>query len=87
MGEVPDARPSLLVRLCDPKDDLAWTEFTAIYSPLIYRLACRKGFQEAGAEDLVQARPSARSLPPWSAANPIHVKGPFATGCSESRGT
>ena len=49
MDEVPDTRPSLLVRLCDPKDDRAWTEFTAIYSPLIYRLACRKGFQDADA--------------------------------------
>ena len=54
MDEVPDTRPSLLVRLCDPKDDRAWTEFTAIYSPLIYRFACRKGFQDADAADLVQ---------------------------------
>ena len=54
MDEVPDTRPSLLVRLRDPRDDRAWTEFTAIYSPLIYRLACRKGFQDADAEDLVQ---------------------------------
>ena len=54
MDEVPDTRPSLLVRLCDPEDECAWTEFTAIYSPLIYRLACRKGFQDADAQDLVQ---------------------------------
>ncbi len=86
MDEVPDTRPSLLVRLCDPEDDRAWTEFTAIYSPLIYRLACRKGFQDADAQDLVQ-EVLARSLPPWTAGNPIPAKGPFATGYSESRGT
>jgi RNA polymerase sigma factor (sigma-70 family) len=54
MNETPDTRPSLLVRLRDPRDELAWTEFTAIYSPLINRLACRKGLQDADAADLVQ---------------------------------
>ena len=54
MNEAPDTRPSLLVRLRDPRDERAWAEFTAIYSPLINRLACRKGLQEADAADLVQ---------------------------------
>ena len=76
MDEVPDTRPSLLVRLCDPKDDRAWTEFTAIYSPLIYRLACRKGFQHADAEDLVQEvlRAVASAVDRWK---PDPCKGPF----------
>jgi RNA polymerase sigma factor (sigma-70 family) len=76
MDEVPDTRPSLLVRLCDPTDDRAWTEFTAIYSPLIYRLACRKGFQDADAEDLVQEvlRAVASAVDRWE---PDPCKGPF----------
>jgi RNA polymerase sigma factor (sigma-70 family) len=76
MDEVPDTRPSLLVRLCDPRDERAWTEFTAIYSPLIYRLACRKGFQDADAEDLVQEvlRAVASAMDRW---DPDPCKGPF----------
>jgi RNA polymerase sigma factor (sigma-70 family) len=76
MDEVPDTRPSLLVRLCDPADERAWTEFTAIYSPLIYRLACRKGFQDADAEDLVQEvlRAVASAIDRW---DPDPTKGPF----------
>ncbi len=76
MDEVPDTRPSLLVRLRDPKDDRAWTEFTTIYSPLIYRLACRKGFQDADALDLVQEvlRAVASAVDRWE---PDPCKGPF----------
>lgn len=54
MDATPTTRPSLLVRLRNPHDERAWHEFTAIYSPLIYRLARRKGLQDADAADLVQ---------------------------------
>jgi RNA polymerase sigma-70 factor (ECF subfamily) len=76
MDDVPDTRPSLLVRLCDPKDERAWAEFTAIYSPLIYRLARRKGFQDADAQDLVQdvLRAVAKAMDRW---DPDPNKGPF----------
>ena len=76
MDEVPDTRPSLLVRLCDSKDDRAWTEFTAIYSPLLYRFACRKGFQDADAADLVQEvlRAVASAVDHW---DPDPCKGSF----------
>jgi RNA polymerase sigma factor (sigma-70 family) len=76
MDEVPGTRPSLLVRLRDPKDEGAWTEFTAIYAPLIYRLACRKGFQDADAADLVQEvlRAVASAIDRW---DPDPSKGPF----------
>jgi RNA polymerase sigma factor (sigma-70 family) len=76
MDEVPDTRPSLLVRLRDPTDDRAWSEFTAIYSPLIYRLACRNGFQDADAEDLVQEvlRAVASAVDRWE---PDPCRGPF----------
>lgn len=54
MSASPETRPSLLVRLKGQADDEAWFEFTEIYQPLIYRLACRRGMQPADADDLVQ---------------------------------
>src|SRR5271166_1388379 len=54
MTDSPATRQSLLVRLKDPKDGQAWSEFVAIYAPLIDRLARAKGFQEADAADLAQ---------------------------------
>ena len=38
MSEWPSTRLSLLVRIRDPRDERAWTEFLAIYTPLVYRL-------------------------------------------------
>src|SRR3954451_10987754 len=54
MVESPNTRPSLLVRIRDPRDERAWAEFLDIYTPLIYQLARRKGLQDADAADLVQ---------------------------------
>jgi len=54
MGEIPDTRPSLLVRIRNPQDERAWREFLDIYEPLVYRLARRKGFQDADARELSQ---------------------------------
>jgi RNA polymerase sigma-70 factor (ECF subfamily) len=54
MDSTPTTRPSLLVRLRDPRDERAWDEFVGIYAPLVYRLARRKGLQDADAADLVQ---------------------------------
>src|SRR6516162_7115024 len=54
MTDSPATRQSLLVRLRDPQDGLAWAEFLAIYTPLIDRLARARGFQEADAADLAQ---------------------------------
>ena len=50
----PSTRASLIVRLRDPADVEAWEEFTAIYGPLVRRLARAKGFQDADAADLSQ---------------------------------
>ncbi len=50
----PETRPSLILRLRDGQDAEAWQEFTAIYRPLVYRLARMKGLQDADAEELVQ---------------------------------
>jgi len=51
---VPDTRHSLLLRLTDASDVSAWDEFVAIYEPLVYRLARRKGLQDADAQEVVQ---------------------------------
>jgi RNA polymerase sigma factor (sigma-70 family) len=54
MTDSPATRQSLLVRLRDPRDGQAWTEFVAIYTPLIDRLARTNGLQSADAADLAQ---------------------------------
>ena len=53
-NSIPETRDSLLVRLADAADEAAWREFLEIYRPLIYRLACRQGLQDADAEDVTQ---------------------------------
>ena len=87
MDESFDTRPELLVRLCDLKDERAWTEFVGDGPPLIYQIArAGRGFSTPTPR-ISSRRSCARSLPPWTAGNPTHVKGLFATGCSGSRGT
>src|SRR3954470_13593977 len=54
MDETPSTGVRLLVRLRDPRDERAWSEFVEIYSPLVYKLARRRGFQDADAADLTQ---------------------------------
>jgi RNA polymerase sigma factor (sigma-70 family) len=54
MGEAPVTRRSLIVKLHDRADEAAWKEFVTLYEPLIYRLARRKGLQDADASDLCQ---------------------------------
>jgi RNA polymerase sigma-70 factor (ECF subfamily) len=65
---LPDTRASLILRLPDANDVAAWDEFVAIYQPLVLRLAKRKGFQHADAEELVQEVLMAvsRSVDRWS---------------------
>jgi RNA polymerase sigma-70 factor (ECF subfamily) len=44
----------LIVKLRDPGDEDAWSEFVVLYEPLVYRLARQKGLQDADARDLCQ---------------------------------
>src|SRR3954451_4313719 len=76
MDETPATRPSLLVRICDPQDGRAWGEFLEIYTPLVYRLARRKGFQDADAADLTQEvfRAVAEAIDRW---DPDPARGSF----------
>jgi RNA polymerase sigma-70 factor (ECF subfamily) len=54
MVEIPSTRASLLVRLRDPRDAAAWTQFVDLYAPVIYGFARRQGLQDADAADLSQ---------------------------------
>lgn len=50
----PVTRASLLVRLRDPHDADAWGQFVALYAPVIYGFARKRGLQDADAADLMQ---------------------------------
>jgi RNA polymerase sigma-70 factor (ECF subfamily) len=54
MAELPLTRASLLVRLRDPNDEVAWGEFVNLYAPLVYGYARKQGLQDADAADLTQ---------------------------------
>jgi RNA polymerase sigma-70 factor (ECF subfamily) len=54
MADFPPTRASLLVRLRDPQDEAAWTEFIDLYAPLVYGYARKQGLQDADAADLSQ---------------------------------
>ncbi|WP_197454201.1 RNA polymerase sigma factor [Stieleria varia] len=49
------------------EDVAAWNDFVSIYAPVIFRVACRHGFQNADAENLIQEVLLAisRALPRW----------------------
>ncbi len=49
-----ETRASLVLRLGDPADDVAWNEFLQIYEPMLFRLAMRWGLQQADALEVVQ---------------------------------
>jgi RNA polymerase sigma-70 factor (ECF subfamily) len=70
MDQSPATRQSLIVKLRDPGDSGAWSEFVALYEPLIYRLARRKGLQDADANDVCQEvfRAVAGSVDRWDPA-------------------
>ena len=54
MSDPPPTRPSLLARIRDPRDGVAWGEFVDIYGPLVYDYGRRRGLQDADAADLTQ---------------------------------
>ena len=47
-------RASLLIRIRDPQDRLAWGQFVQLYAPLVHAYGMRRGLQDADAADLVQ---------------------------------
>ena len=54
MNDSPETRMSLLYRVRDGRNDEAWEEFVGIYEPLVYRLARRRGLQDADAREVSQ---------------------------------
>lgn len=54
MSNSPETRPTLLLRLRDSQDHVAWSQFVQVYSPLLYRFALHQGLQDADAADLTQ---------------------------------
>lgn len=54
MSDAPTTRPSLLLRLRDPRDGVAWTRFVDVYAPLVYGFGRKHGLQDADAADLTQ---------------------------------
>jgi len=54
MPEFPETSESLIARVKDLADGTAWTEFLEIYQPVVYRMAKRRGMQDADAQDVAQ---------------------------------
>jgi RNA polymerase sigma-70 factor (ECF subfamily) len=47
-------RASLLLRIRDPNDAVAWSEFVRLYAPLLHAYGMKNGLQDADAADLSQ---------------------------------
>ena len=54
MTEFPETRGTLLVAVQSPENRVAWEEFVLAYRPVIYRMARRRGLQDADAQDVTQ---------------------------------
>ena len=62
-----NTRHSLIVRLNDEQNELAWSEFVTAYEPFLYRMASRQGVPEQHVPDVVQQvlLAIARSVDGW----------------------
>ena len=54
MTEFPDTKSEILVRIQSHEDREAWEQFVSMYRPIIYRIARRRGLQDADAQDVTQ---------------------------------
>jgi RNA polymerase sigma-70 factor (ECF subfamily) len=54
MTEFPDTQSLLLANIQSFENREAWEEFVQVYRPVIYRMARRRGMQDADAQDLAQ---------------------------------
>jgi RNA polymerase sigma-70 factor (ECF subfamily) len=54
MPEFPETSHSLIARVKDLGDGAAWAEFLGIYQPVVFRMARRRGLQDADAQDVMQ---------------------------------
>src|SRR5688572_3567723 len=76
MPQLPTTRFTLLARLAEPTNQLAWEEFVAVYEPAVYGFARKKGLQDADARDLCQdvLRAVALAIERWA---PDPARGSF----------
>lgn len=54
MPEFPETNLSLIARVKDLGDGVSWAEFLGIYQPVVFRMARRRGLQDADAQDVMQ---------------------------------
>jgi RNA polymerase sigma factor (sigma-70 family) len=54
MADAPTTNASLLIRVRNPRDEQAWTQFEEVYRPLVYGFVRKHGLQDADAADLSQ---------------------------------
>ncbi len=54
MDKFTKTRYSLIAKLADRQDHLAWAEFLDLYQPLIYRFAIARGLQATDATEVTQ---------------------------------
>ncbi|HEX4131971.1 MAG TPA: sigma-70 family RNA polymerase sigma factor [Pirellulales bacterium] len=54
VDDSPLTRASLLVQIRDGNNQSAWREFLALYGPVVYGFARRRGLQDADAADVMQ---------------------------------
>lgn len=64
----PETHPSLIVRLSDRRNELAWNEFLCAYEPFLLQLVRRQGTPERHVADITQQLliAIARSVEGWS---------------------
>ena len=54
VDDSPLTRASLLIRIRDGANHGAWREFVALYGPVVYGFARKRGLQDADAAEWVQ---------------------------------
>ena len=54
MHEFPDTSHSLIFRVKDLGDGASWAELLGIYQPVVFRMARRRGLQDADSHDVMQ---------------------------------
>lgn len=54
MANFPETNHSLVARVQDLGDGASWIEFIGIYQPVVFRMAKRRGLQDADAHDVMQ---------------------------------
>lgn len=76
MHHWPETNESLILRVKDPTDAASWSDFLAIYRPVVVRMACARGLQHADADDLAQQvfLAVARAIEDWE---PDALQPPF----------